>query len=438
MNSESKATKVMTCFLCGGKELESILSLGVQPMSGIFPAPTDPDPSMSPLGIEICNSYISGSDSMCGNVQLSHISNFDEMYGLTYGYNSSLSPQMLKHLNNIGNNVKKYLTLTDKDWVLDIGCNDGSLLKEFISQTQNLVGVDPSAAKFSDLIPSNVHLFVDYFPSKACEDFMDGKKFKLITSIAMFYDLPEPKKFIEKIYENLDIDGIWVVELAELNQFLKNLSYDQICHEHLLYLDNKQVVQMALSFGFTLIDLTYSEINGGSACYYFSKDKSKGISPNLNRVSKIQIKQLARRIEKNKSSVMDYLIKLKKLNHTIIGYGASTKGNVLANYFGLTQEVIAFISDINPYKKGRHAPGTRIPIISHEEMRLKNPDYLFVFIWHLRHEVLVHEYEYIQKGGKIIFPLPRLHVVDSSNYDLYLNTNLSDESFDIEITDLTT
>ena len=100
--------------------------------------------------------------------------------------------------------------------------------------------------------------------------------------------------------------------------------------------------------------------------------------------------------------------------------------------------MIAFISDVNPYKKGRHAPGTRIPIISHEEMRLKNPDYLFVFIWHLRHEVLIHEYEYIQKGGKIIFPLPRLHVVDASNYDLYLNTNLSDESFDIEITDLIT
>ena len=110
MKSKSKVTKVMTCFLCGGKELESILSLGEQPMSGIFPAPNDPDPSISPLGIEICNSYISGSESICGNVQLYHISNFDEMYGLTYGYNSSLSPQMLKHLNNIGNNVKKYLT----------------------------------------------------------------------------------------------------------------------------------------------------------------------------------------------------------------------------------------------------------------------------------------------------------------------------------------
>ncbi len=429
------STKVQNCFICGSKQLVPIFSLGFQPMSGIFPLVTDEDPESAPLALDRCESFI--ADSQCGNIQLSHIADFTNMYGMNYGYNSSLSPLMLRHLTSIASNVMSLVELNESDWVLDIGCNDGSLLKMFQNKTGNLVGVDPSAGKFADFISSEIKLFIDYFPSVDCKNFMNGQKFKSITSIAMFYDLPNPREFVQAVYEHLTEDGIWTVELAEMNEFLKNLSYDQICHEHLLYLDNKQVIELARSEGFYLNKITYSEINGGSACYYFTKDEQKEIFPEVHRISLSQINQMIRRIENNKNEIKDFLSRIRSENKSVFGYGASTKGNVLGNYFGLTKTDLPYISDINPYKYGRRTPGTNIPIISHEDMRKASPDYLLVFIWHLRKEVLQDEFEYINKGGKIIFPLPRLHVVDSENYENYLNSNLNDLSYDISNMTLT-
>jgi len=429
MNELTTAKKVINCFICGSTKLEYLFDIGNQPMSGIFPLVNEPDPRSAPLALERCVNNINGLE--CGNVQLSHIANFSEMYGMSYGYNSSLSPFMISHLKSIADNIKKHVEIKANDWVLDIGCNDGTLLREFGNKTKNLVGVDPSAGKFSDIISSKIKLFVEYFPSKACEEFMNGRKFKSISSIAMFYDLPEPKQFIQKVYENLSEDGIWTVELAEMNEFLKNLSFDQICHEHLLYLDNKQVVELANEVGFKLIEITYSEINGGSACYYFSKNKLNEIYPNLKRTNISQLDQLKRRIELNKKSVMDYLSQIINENKIVYGYGASTKGNVLGNYYGLNSKIIPYVSDINPYKYGRKTPGSQIPIISHEEMRLKKPDYLLLFIWHLRNEVLIAERDFVMNGGKIIVPLPRLHMIDANNYEIHLNSNLNDYSFDI-------
>lgn len=429
MNVDVSSRKVKCCFICGGEELIALFELGDQPMSGIFPLLDEVDPVKAPLGLERCETIINGIK--CGNVQMSHIANFENMYGMSYGYNSSLSPFMISHLKNISENVKKYVQIDSDDWILDIGCNDGSLLLNFMDQTRNMVGVDPSAGKFVSQISQNIELFVDYFPSTECTNFMNGKKFKSITSIAMFYDLAEPRKFISEIYKHLSDDGIWTVELAEFNEFLKNLSYDQICHEHLLYLDNRQMVDLARDAGFYLIDITYSEINGGSACYYFSKEKSREITPELSRVNRDQVSQLSRRIRHNKKNVMDYLRLLLDSGKTIYGYGASTKGNVLGNYYGLNNSMLPYISDINPFKHNRRTPGTNIPIISHVQMRLDAPDFLFSFIWHLRKEVLLDEKEYILSGGKIIFPLPRLHVVDSDNYFDILEANLQDEAFDI-------
>lgn len=429
------STKVKSCFICGSSEIKQVFSLGGQPMSGIFPLLNENDPEIAPLALDRCESIADGD--VCGNLQLSHIADFTNMYGMNYGYNSSLSPQMIEHLNAIAVNIKELVDISENDWLLDIGCNDGSLLKMFQRETRNLVGVDPSAGKFTDLISNEVTLFVDYFPSEACEKFMNGRKFKSITSIAMFYDLPRPREFIRAIYENLLDNGVWTVELAELNEFLKNLSYDQICHEHLLYLDNKQMIELAKSEGFYLAKITYSEINGGSACYYFSKDANKEISVESKRVSKSQINQMVRRIENNKKQVLDYLKSINIDGKKVFGYGASTKGNVLGNYYGLGKEELPFISDINPYKFGRKTPGTNIPIISHEQMRKMSPDFLLVFIWHLRKEVLKDEIEFIKNGGKIIFPLPRLHVVDIENYENYLNANLNDEAFDISDRNLT-
>ena len=432
----SLTVEVDKCFICSGTKLSEILNLGNQPMSGVFPLPTEANPASSPLTLMQCLTTNSKSE-VCGNIQLKHKANFSDMYGLNYGYNSSLSPLMLEHLAQIAEKAKTHVAIAEGDFILDIGCNDGSFLALFKSQTKNLVGVDPSSAKFAEIAPREATIFVDYFPSIKIDEFMGPRKFKMISSIAMFYDLEDPFSFMEALYSSLMENGLWVVELSEFKEFLKNLSYDQICHEHLLYLDADLLINMAAKVGFELLEISYSEINGGSACYYFRKAKpNKSINCQSGANTK-QLDKLKFRVEQNKSEIMNYLQMLKNQRKTVYGYGASTKGNVLANFYGLDSSLIQLISDTNPFKWGRVTPGPRIPIISHEEMRKSPPDYLFVFIWHLRAEVLKNEERFIENGGKIIIPLPRLHIIDKGNYHLYAGRDLNDLAYDISSVDLT-
>jgi NDP-4-keto-2,6-dideoxyhexose 3-C-methyltransferase len=434
----SSSIALETCLVCNGTDLELILDLGSQPLSSVFPQAKEADPESSPLKLMRCGSKNLDSETQdCGHVQLSHQASFDEMYGLNYGYNSSLSPMMIKHLEFIFDRIQNHIEIDEKSIIIDIGCNDGSFLKMFESRTQNLFGADPSSVRFLNVIPKSAQVVPEFFPTPALDELLKGKKAQVISSIAMFYDLLDPKAFIKAVLDRLDDDGIWVVELAELNEFLKNLSYDQICHEHLLYIDNEHMVNMAQSAGFTLIDITYSEMNGGSACYYFMRKKLKGKNLPMVKVSRHQLLQMARRVHQNKLEVLNFFSEMKAKGSKVIGYGASTKGNILGNYYKLDSSQMEAISDINSFKWGRVTPGTRIPIISHEEMRISKPDYLFCFIWHLRYEVLKDEREFIEQGGKIVFPLPRLHVVDKSNYDLYAKNHLNDLAFDTSSRELT-
>jgi NDP-4-keto-2,6-dideoxyhexose 3-C-methyltransferase len=429
-------SEVNACFICSGKELTQILDLGNQPMSGVFLLPDEPDPVSSPLTLMQCTT-VDSDNTQCGNIQLKHKADFSDMYGSNYGYNSSLSPFMLEHLAQIAHRANKHIKIESQDYILDIGCNDGSFLNMFKSQTKNLVGVDPSSAKFQDIAPPEATIFVDYFPSTKITDYMNGRKFKMISSIAMFYDLDDPFGFMSALHSNLEDHGLWVVELSEFKEFLKNLSYDQICHEHLLYIDADLLISMAKKTGFELLEITYSEINGGSACYYFQKTVANLSYSCKSSVTTNQIDRLQHRVLQNKNEVMSYLKMLRKQNQKIFGYGASTKGNVLMNYYEIDISILECISDTNPFKWGRVTPGSRIPIISHEQMRISPPDYLFVFIWHLRSEVLKYEEEFIAKGGKIILPLPRFHVIDRDNYDFFKDRHLNDFSYDISSIDLT-
>ena len=422
--------EITTCLICGSNELIEIASLGVQPLSGVFPEPNEPDPAKSPLTLMYCNSVT--SKNFCRNVQLSHFSNFDSMYGANYGYNSSLSEKMIGHLKLLAKSIIEISKINADDYILDIGCNDGSLLNMFSGLTNNLVGVDPSGEKFKNLMNPSISFFPDYFPSQKLFDYLGNQKVKIVTSIAMFYDLLEPLKFAQSIHSILSDDGLWVVELAEMTRFLSNLSYDQICHEHILYLDSNQMINIASQAGFKLEKLSFNGMNGGSACYYFRKSKQP--QDLLKPIVNFELyRQLERRIQANRLELRSLVSLLKTNSKVIYGYGASTKGNVLANFIGININDMSFICDANKYKWGRHTPGTRIPIISHEEMREKNPDYLFVFIWHLRDEVIKTELSFIKNGGKLIFPLPRPLIVDDKNYHLYLNNDFDDEAYKLEL-----
>jgi NDP-4-keto-2,6-dideoxyhexose 3-C-methyltransferase len=424
------------CRICGGAELETILDLGNQPLSGVFPMPNEPDPSSSPLQLIRCKRR------ECGLIQLRHTAELSEMYGSTYGYFSSISPMMVEHLERKAQDLLRYVQPEKGDVVLDIGCNDGTLLNAF-GQGRGLirVGMDPSAQKFAHHYQPDIRVIYDFFSAARARELIGDRECKAVTSIAMFYDLDDPLKFIGDIQAILSRDGIWAAELSYLPLLLKQLTYDQICHEHVTYIGLREMNEMLRQHGLHLLDVSFNDMNGGS--FYFYAGRQDGPhTPNAEKLqallaaeaslaSDAPLERFANRVMNHRDELRHFLDLARSRGHSVGGYGASTKGNVVMNYCGLGPDHISVIGDRNPEKNGRVTPGTRIPITSQEALRAEKPDYVFSFIWHLRKEVILDELEYIRGGGKLVFGLPRLHVVDASNYERFLLRSFEDLAFSI-------
>lgn len=428
------------CRICGNSNLVSIVDLGNQALSSVFPLPGAPDPSFSPLDLIRCDK--SAVPEACGLVQLRHTADLDEMYGTTYGYFSSISPTMVTHLTNKVEDLVVYVEPKCGDTVLDIGCNDGTLLNCYGAEKGLIrVGIDPSAEKFRANYQPDIRVAYDFFSESAVRALIGSKKCKIITSIAMFYDLDDPLTFIRDISALLSVDGVWALELSYLPLFLKQLSYDQTCHEHVTYLGLRQMEWMFRQCGLKTLDVSLNDMNGGSFYLFVGKQDGPYL-PNQSKIDRLiseeevlddpsTYQRLHNRILAHRDDVQNLFKILGSAGKKVFGYGASTKGNIILNYCGLSPNEIEAIGDRNPEKDGLETPGTRIPIISHEKLRALQPEYLFVFIWHFRNEVIRDELEFLQRGGKLIFALPRLHLVDIDNYERYLDNSFEDQAFSL-------
>jgi len=426
------------CRICGNPNLTPILSLGEQPLSGVFPRPDSPDPSASPLDLIRCNP--DGRSDTCGLVQLRHSADVTEMYGTTYGYHSSISPTMVSHLEAHVRRIVAFAKPRKGDVVLDIGCNDGTLLNTY-GEDAGLVriGMDPSSAKFASHFQPDIQVKYDFFSAAGARSMIGDRQCRIITSIAMFYDLDDPMAFMRDVRAMLTLDGVWALELSYLPLFLTQLSYDQTCHEHVTYLALTQMDWMMKRTGLKVLDVSFNDVNGGSFFILVGRDDG----PHHADTAKIQrildaerpleteapFIRLRNRVVAHRDELRHFLKLARAAGQRVYGYGASTKGNIVLNYCGVTPDDLAAIGDRNPEKDGLAMPGTRIPIISHAALRQLNPDYLLVLIWHFRKEVIEDEIDYLKQGGKMIFDLPRLHVVDESNYQRYLDTPFEDLAY---------
>ena len=428
---------IRKCRICGNDELVPIISLGNQCLTSVFPSPNSNNPSRSPLDLLLCTSE---TKEVCNLVQLKHNADIEEMYGSTYGYFSSISPTMVSHLSDIMDQVISYVNLEKEDTVLDIGCNDGTFLNLYNKDRfLNRVGIDPSSKKFSKMFDNDIRVSYNFFSEKKVREIVENKNCKVISSIAMFYDIDDPIDFVRDIKSLLTDDGIWVVEVAYLPLMMTNLAYDQIMHEHLTYLGLKQMKWIMDKVDMEIIDISLNNINGGSITIiagnksYSHKKNDKEISFLLKEEEKLEDKttfqRFARRIISHKNDLNEFLKIINQTPKSIMGYGASTKGNVVLNYCNIDPTELQMICDQNPEKPGLLTPGSRIPIISKGEMRKLHPDYLLVFIWHFRKEVIEDEIEYINKGGTLVFNLPRIHFVNQSNYKDYLHSSFDDLSY---------
>lgn len=417
--------EIKGCRICGNADLVHILSLGKQSLTSVFPKTRGQSVSSGPLELVKC--IEDSKKGACGLLQLKHSFNPDEIYGPHYGYMSGINNTMVIHLQSIVKKILNSVKLQGGDVVLDIGSNDGTLLKAYPHRNITLLGIDPSGAKFKKYYPAYISLLVDYFSAPIVRTLCGNKKAKIITSIAMFYDLKKPLEFMQNIKKILSDDGVWVLEQSYMPTMLKQNAYDTICHEHMEYYGLRQIKWMTDRIGLRIIDVELNDINGGSLCIMVVKEKShykpntKSINTMLEKEKKEQLDALKpyldfkKRVFKHRTGFIKCVEKIKKKGQTILGYGASTKGNVILQFCGFTEKDIPAIAERNPEKYGCLTPGTKIPIIPEAEARLRNPDYLLALPWHFKEEFLRREKKYLDGGGKLLFPLPTIEIRGKQN-----------------------
>lgn len=402
--------RIKNCRSCKCTRLNRVFSLGRQTLTGIFPPSKKIKITKGNLNIVLC--------PKCKLLQLENNFDSNEMYGDNYGYMSSLNKSMEFHLKVKSINLIKKYNLKPKNLILDIGSNDGTFLS-FFNKKFSLFGCDPTIKKFKNFYRKDINL-VPYFFSK---DHFKNKKFNLITSIAMFYDLPDPVHFAKQIHEVLHDQGIWHIELSYMPLMIKNTSYDTICHEHLEYYSLYSLKYLFNLSGLKIINLSFNQINGGSIVLDIAKKKSKYKEckylidwilerESINKYNELyKQKAFFKECKNHKHLLRKLLLKLKKENKTILGYGASTKGNVLLQYCNINSKIIKYIAEVNKFKFNKFTPGTNIKIISEREAKLKKPDYFLVLPWHFKDHIIKRESKYLRNGGKLIFPLPDIEIV---------------------------
>jgi len=413
--------EIKKCRICGNTDLVSILHLGNQYLTGIFPSTEKRNLTSGPLELVKCREDKAGK--FCGLVQLRHNYEFDELYGMDYGYRSGLNQSMVRHLQQKVQKILKKVALSDGDIVLDIGSNDSTLLQAYPHYNIMPVGMDPTGKKFREYYPPYIQLVPDFFSAAKFKKIFGNKKAKIVTSIAMFYDLESPMNFMRDIHSVLDERGVWVFEQSYLSAMIDANAYDTVCHEHLEYYCLKQIKWMCDKIGFRIIDIELNKVNGGSFSVMVCKESAPypESTEQISHVLKIEDnKQLhtlkpyqafEKRVLKHKNALVKFINELKEKNKKILGYGASTKGNVILQYCGLTNKDIPFIAEVNKDKFGCYTPGSGIPIISEAEAKSMKPDYMLVLPWHFKENILFREKEYLSGGGKFIFPLPKIEVV---------------------------
>lgn len=414
--------QIRKCRICGNDELVQILDLGKQALTGVFPKTRDEVVESGPLELVKCVEDKAGA--RCGLVQLKHSFDASEMYGENYGYRSGLNNSMVKHLNSKVRGILDIVSLNAGDMVIDVGSNDGTLLRAYPDLSLTLVGIDPTLEKFKKYYPANAHLIPDFFGSAVVKKNFGNKPAKVITSIAMFYDLESPMDFVKEVCEVLADDGVWVFEQSYMPTMLATNSYDTICHEHLEYYRLKQIKWMLDKAGMKIIGIEFNDINGGSISITAAK-KSSGYREKLDLIEKTMRKEDAAgmgglkpyadfrdRVFKHRDELCSLIRALRSKDKRIVGYGASTKGNVTLQFCNLTEKEICCIAEVNENKFGCYTPGTLIPIISEEEARRTKPDYFLVLPWHFKTNIVAKEQGYLRSGGKLLFPMPHPEIVE--------------------------
>jgi|TARA_Y100000294_G_scaffold163970_1_gene170335 SAM-dependent methyltransferase len=417
--------KIKKCRICKNKDLKKIIDLNNQYIQGSFIKKNFPKPYLKkiPLQLALC--------TKCSLVQLLHTTKKEILYK-NYWYESGINKTMKIHLKNLVNLIFKIKKREVKNIrVLDIGCNDGTLLKCYPKNVEKY-GIDPSQI-INKIDKKKVNVIRDFFPPQK-KKFKNLKiKFDLITSIAMFYDLQDPNSFVKNIKYNLKDKEIWVFELSYLLDMLKLNSFDTICHEHLEYYSLHSLNYLMKNNRLKIFHISKNLINGGSIRCFVTHDKNdyyddkynlNVLKKMINNEKKLKINSLSIykkffiKILKLKKKLNIIIKKIKNQNKSIYILGASTKGNTILQFLEIDNKILPYAVERNKEKIGAKTIGSNIKIISEKSAKKNPPNYQLVLPWHFKNEIIKRELNYLKKGGNLIFPLPKIKIINKRNLNL--------------------
>ncbi len=423
MTTTGEAVHELTkCRICDSTHLRPVLTLGEQSVSDFIGGDeTSPHVGLRvPLDLVICDVSKGG----CGLLQLRHTVNRRLLYK-KYWYKSGMNDTMKAALEEIAWKAERTAPLSDDDMVIDIGCNDGTLLRGY---TKHLirVGFEPTTNLLSEARSGTSLIINDFFNYDAFARHFPKKRAKCITSIAMFYSIEDPNQFVSDVAKCLDVNGLWIIQMAYLGAMLDTNNFDNICHEHLEYYSLLSLEKLMERHSLSVIDVELNEIYGGSFRIYVRPNTSaikKSSAVIAMEEAEIRLgldrpdvyRAFAKKIRELKRQVGTFIQNEVNRGKTVYVYGASTKGNVILQYFGLDNHLIKAAAERNPDKWGRTTVGTMIPIVSEEQARAEKPDYFLVLPWAFLKEFKRREKAFLERGGKFIVPLPELKIIGNSD-----------------------
>ena len=406
------------CIACGETGLLDVLDLGVQHVIDFVEEQQSVANSLkAPLELVLC--------PRCGLVQLKHIVPRDSMYR-RYWYRSGISSAMVRALRDITGSAERILQLEANDIVVDIGANDGTLLRQYVRRDLTSVGFEP-AANLVEFARDAGNIINDYFNALAFFDAYPGQKAKIVTAIAMFYDVDRPNEFLQDINLILDPNGLFIMQMNYLVTMLEQNTFDNVCHEHIAYYSLQTLSQLLDANGLEVFDVELNAVNGGSIRAYIRQKGSRlggHVSRNVKKLIEHEKKMdLKKRggYEKFAKNVSEIRRRLRRFiggevekGRRVMIVGASTRGNTILQYCGLNSELIVAAGDRNPEKWGKKIVGTGIPIVSREQARKENPDYFLVLPYGFLEEIKTEEKEYLEANGQLIVPIPFPRLISRS------------------------
>ena len=413
-----------TCRVCGSTALTKVIDLGEQYLQGSFVKPGKEIPPLRKIPCTLVRCDVTKDERACGLLQMAHSVPPEILYS-AYWYRSGTNNTMRKHLKEIVEEALDIAGRKENAKVLDIGCNDGTLLGYYPANYEKF-GIDPSDVAKE---VKQAKVVQDIFPSKKLKRLIGEEKVDIITSIAMFYDLEDPVSFAKSVKEYLAWDGVWIFEMSYMPKMLEMNSYDTICHEHLEYYSLAVIEYIMKQANLKIVKISFNDINGGSIrCVathvendlYDRVEYQNLIHETRQREFDLELDtdkpyiRFQERINLQKEKLYSLLKQLKEEGKKIHIYGASTKGNTILQWCDIDYRIIDYAAERNPDKYGAKTLGTDIPIISEEESRAMKPDYYLVLPWHFKEEFLEREKEMIEQGTGFIFPLPEVYVVKNS------------------------